>query len=175
MQNSSLNFRIQSWFFPKKLTLALILNSELILQALHRSTYDDVSSLSQDPWYVLITNTPFRVLIGSLSRVQYSKFYFFVEYLTAANLQVYREKNYRSLNFTCLRFARLFQAIGKHCRQLQSIVLSQCGSLSSQGITSLANKCRKLKMFDVAMTKVRTYTTLWKILLHSEPSFFISI
>ncbi|XP_020624575.1 F-box/LRR-repeat protein 6-like [Orbicella faveolata] len=46
------------------------------------------------------------------------------------------------------------KAVGKHCRQLQSIVLSQCGSLSPKGITSLATKCRQLKMFDVAMTKI---------------------
>ena len=76
---------------------------------------------------------------------------FYAAYLTAANVQVYKEKK----NFTCLRLACLFQAVGKHCHHLQSIVLSQCGSLSSQGITSLATKCRKLKMFDVAMTKVR--------------------
>ncbi|XP_068740045.1 F-box/LRR-repeat protein 6-like isoform X2 [Montipora capricornis] len=46
------------------------------------------------------------------------------------------------------------KAIGKHCRHLQSIVLSQCGSLSSKGIASLATKCRQLKMLDVAMTKI---------------------
>ncbi|KAJ7360342.1 F-box/LRR-repeat protein 6 [Desmophyllum pertusum] len=46
------------------------------------------------------------------------------------------------------------QAVGKHCRHLQSIVLSQCGSLSSKGIASLTTKCRQLKMFDVAMTKI---------------------
>lgn len=78
--------------------------------------------------------------------------------LTATKVQVNKEKKYRLLNFTrCLRFACLFQAVGKHCHNLQSIVLSQCGSLSSKGIISLATKCRKLKMFDVAMTKVRIY------------------
>lgn len=52
-------------------------------------------------------------------------------------------------------FLSLIQAVGKHCRHLQSIVLSQCGSLSSKGIASLTTKCRQLKMFDVAMTKVK--------------------
>lgn len=51
-------------------------------------------------------------------------------------------------------FNLLTQAIGKHCHSLQSIVLSQCGSLSSKGISTLVSKCRQLKMLDVAMTKV---------------------
>lgn len=51
-------------------------------------------------------------------------------------------------------FNFLVKAIGKHCRSLQSVVLSQCGSLSSKGVSSLASKCRQLKMLDVAMTKV---------------------
>ena len=33
-------------------------------------------------------------------------------------------------------------------------MLSQCGSLSSKGISTLVSKCRQLKMLDVAMTKV---------------------
>ena len=51
-------------------------------------------------------------------------------------------------------FISFHQAIGKHCRHLQSVVLSQCGSVSSKGIASLATKCRYLKRIDVAMTKV---------------------
>ncbi|CAH3193719.1 unnamed protein product, partial [Porites evermanni] len=46
------------------------------------------------------------------------------------------------------------KAIGKHCRHLQSVVLSQCGSVSSKGIASLATKCRQLERIDVAMTKI---------------------
>ena len=57
-------------------------------------------------------------------------------------------------------FNLLTQAIGKHCHSLQSIVLSQCGSLSSKGISTLVSKCRQLKMLDVAMTKV--------ILIHNK-------
>lgn len=46
------------------------------------------------------------------------------------------------------------QAIGKHCKQLQSIVLAQCGSLTSAGIATLADNCGQLKMIDVAFTKI---------------------
>ncbi|XP_067015990.1 F-box/LRR-repeat protein 6-like [Acropora muricata] len=46
------------------------------------------------------------------------------------------------------------KAIGKHCRHLQSIVLSHCGSVTSKGIASLTTKCRQLKMLDVTMTKI---------------------
>lgn len=46
------------------------------------------------------------------------------------------------------------QTIGKHCKQLQSIVLAQCWSLTSAGVASLADNCGQLKMIDVAFTKI---------------------
>ena len=61
------------------------------------------------------------------------------------------QKAYRLFIYLFISF---HQAIGKHCRHLQSVVLSQCGSVSSKGIASLATKCRQLKRIDVAMTKV---------------------
>ncbi|XP_022782760.1 F-box/LRR-repeat protein 6-like [Stylophora pistillata] len=75
-----------------------------------------------------------------------------IEKLAASKLKTVRELSldgWSELTDTGLK------AIGKHCRSLQSVVLSQCGSLSSKGVSSLASKCRQLKMLDVAMTKER--------------------
>jgi len=49
----------------------------------------------------------------------------------------------------------ILQALGKHCKDLQSIKLAQCESLTSQGIASLADKCQHLTRIDVESTKVR--------------------
>ncbi|RMX53603.1 hypothetical protein pdam_00004343, partial [Pocillopora damicornis] len=75
---------------------------------------------------------------------------------TIVKLAVSRLKTVRELNLD--GWSELtdvgLKAIGKHCHSLQSIVLSQCGSLSSKGISTLVSKCRQLKMVDVAMTKI---------------------
>jgi len=46
------------------------------------------------------------------------------------------------------------KVVGKHCKDLQSIKLAQCESLTSQGIASLADKCQHLKRIDVESTKI---------------------
>lgn len=74
---------------------------------------------------------------------------------------------------TSFLLSSLIQAIGKHCRYLQSIVLSQCGSLSSKGIASLAGKCRKLKMLDIAMTKVKNRSR--KLVTKVYSPFYVSL
>lgn len=74
-----------------------------------------------------------------------------IEKLAASRLKVVRELSldgWSELTDVGLK------AIGKHCHQLQSLVLSQCGSVSSKGIAALATKCCQLKMIDVAMTKI---------------------
>lgn len=50
------------------------------------------------------------------------------------------------------------QAIGKHCNELQTIGLSECESLTPQGITSLVTKCCHLTSIDVKSTNVRKIT-----------------
>lgn len=49
---------------------------------------------------------------------------------------------------------REIKALGKHCHKLQCIDLSECESLTSQGIASLADDCRHITSIGLKSTKI---------------------